>query len=174
VRATACTLMVVTALAAACGSLEASRGAEASPAIVVPAEDMPPDIKCLVEHGARIVKVIPPQVPGDLPGYQLELELPPDEAREVSAKCQELAPESPQRTDEELLVVYERWLDQRECLIELGYTPDEPTSFETFLSGFRSPQGPWTPIDGIDTQNWTTGQYQEAKEQCTLEFFDRS
>ena len=76
-------------------------------------------------------------------------------------------------TEERLRTIFRRWLDERTCLVELGYRPDPAPSFERFVSDWRSFDGPWMPIDGVNTNAWSDADYAEAKEQCTLEFFDR-
>lgn len=164
---------IVGLLVVACG-----QGAPPSPqpspslAISIPAEQLPPDIRCLVEHGATIVQVKPPLVPGDPPRYELTLDLPPDEARRISVECQKLASPHPERTETEIRAIYQRWVDEYRCLVALGYQPDPPPSVETFVAQWRG-SGPWTPIDGIDVGAWTDAQYQEAKSRCGLEFYER-
>ena len=64
-------------------------------------------------------------------------------------------------------------MQERECLVGLGYHPVEPSTFEKFLADWRTNQPPWMPIDGIDTGVWTDADYQTAKKTCTLEFFSR-
>jgi hypothetical protein len=144
-----------------------------SAGISVPTGRLPPDIACLVERGFRVVEIEPPQSEGDDPGYILTTDLPPAEARLISEECATLAPQGPEKTDEELRAIHERWLDERTCLVDLGYRPDPPPSVETFIAQWRSPSGPWMPIDGIDVGAWTDDQYREAKERCTLEMFER-
>lgn len=143
-----------------------------SAGISIPTGQLPPDIQCLVDHGVRLVEVKPPQFEGDAPSYVLESDLPPKESRAISVECDKLAPPGREKTDEELRVIYDRWVEERGCLIELGYRPDEPPSFETFVSDWRT-TGPWMPIDGVDTNSWTDADYAEAKRRCTLEMFDR-
>lgn len=118
------------------------------------------------------MEVEPPDFPGEPPGYILEANLTMDEARPIREKCDKLKPHRPEKTEAEVRVVYDRWLGQRDCLIGLGYRPHEPPSFETFLSDWRG-DGPWTPLDGVNTRVWSGAEYAEAKERCTLEFYDR-
>jgi hypothetical protein len=143
----------------------------ASPGVSIPAEDLPPDTRCLVDHGFRLVAVLPPEIEGDAPGYKLESDLPPNQASAIIDECQKLAPEV-RETDAELRVIYDRWVDERDCLIKLGYHPAPPPSFEKFAADWRS-TGPWMPIDGIDTGSWSDAEYRAAKDRCTLEFFSR-
>ncbi|MBI2762429.1 MAG: hypothetical protein HYX54_01545 [Chloroflexi bacterium] len=114
----------------------------------------------------------PPQADWDLPEYVFESDLPPAQARETMDECSRLNPTA-EKTDEELRVIYDRWIEERRCLVELGYQPEEPPSFEQFLSDWRSPRGPWMPIDGVDTDSWTGAEYEQAKSTCILEMFDR-
>jgi hypothetical protein len=115
-----------------------------------------------------------PQFEGDSRGYRLTSDLPRAQARSIEEECQKLAPPDVPKTEAELRVVYDRWIAERECLIGLGYTPASPPSFEKFVSDWRSPTGPWTPIDGVDTQSWSSREYEEAKKRCTLEMYDRN
>ncbi len=144
-----------------------------SSGISIPTGQLPRDIQCAVDHGFRLVEVKPPQFEGDAPGYVLQSDLPAAEAFAISLECDKLAPPGREKTDEELRVIYDRWVGERGCLIELGYQPDKPPSFETFVSDWRSPHGPWDPLFGVDTGSWTDAEYAEAKRRCTLEFFDR-
>jgi len=160
-------------LLAACSLIAApSSSPSPSPGISVPAEQLPPDIRCLVEHGARIVEVKPPLVPGDPPRYELALDLPFEEARRISDECQKLASPHPPLSDAEIRAIYERWVAEYECLVGLGYQPVPPPSVEAFIAGWRG-SGPWMPTDGIDVGDWSDAQYQEAKERCGLEFYER-
>lgn len=162
-------------VAGACTSVSSQNPETSSPSpsggIAVPTGQLPPDVQCLVDHGFS-VEVEPPQFEGDTPGYVLQSDLPAEEARAISMECSKLRPPRRQLTDAELRVIYDRWVDERDCLIELGYRPVEPPSFETFVADWRS-TGPWMPIDGVDTNAWSGADYAEAKERCILEMFDR-
>lgn len=139
----------------------------------IPLDSLPADVQCYVAHGFRVVGVLP-QAPGEPPGYKLESNMSNEEAAAVSAECDKLEPDAPEKTDAEIRTIYERWIDERTCLVRLGYTPDDPPSFETFLDDYRhGPSGPWMPIDGVDTGAWTDAEYQSAKAECTLEMFAR-
>jgi hypothetical protein len=154
------------------GSPSVSGGAATSPGLSIPAGELPPDIQCLVDHGFTLIKITDPYTEGERPGYQLMSDLPSDQVHEISKECQKLAPPDVQKTDEELRVIFDRWVDERNCLIGLGYQPAPPPSFEKFVADWRS-TGPWMPINGIDTPSWTDTQYREAKERCRLEFYTR-
>lgn len=65
------------------------------------------------------------------------------------------------KTDAEIRVVYDRWVLERKCLIDLGYKPKEAPSFKDFLASWTT--GPWTPVDGIGTPSL------EAMDTCGLE-----
>lgn len=140
-------------------------------AISIPSSDLPADIRCLVENGYRVVGVLEPATPGGPPGYRLVSDLPRDQQDAVHAKCDKLASPAPELTDAEIRVVYDRWVDEYECLVGLGYRPAQPPSFETFLGQWKT--GPWDPLQGVDTGSWTDSQYAEAKDRCNLEFFTR-
>lgn len=71
--------------------------------------------------------------------------------------------ESPPKTEAEIREIYDRWLLERACLIELGLRPRDPPSFREFLSDWET--GPWTPIDGI-AYDRITGR---VKDRCGLE-----
>ena len=119
-----------------------------------------------------LVEVLPPEVPGDAPGYKLKSDLPASESAKFITECRKLAPDPPKPTVEQLRVIYDRWVAERDCLQGLGYTPDQPSSFEKFVSDYQT--GPWMPIDGVDTSRWTDAEYRRAKEECTLEMFTRA
>ncbi len=140
--------------------------------LAIPTGKLPGRVQCMVDRGFRIAQVRPPQADWDQPEYVFESDLPLDQAKAVMDECRKLYPTA-QKTDAELRVIYDRWIEERRCLVELGYQPAEPPSFEQFLSDWRSPRGPWMPIDGVDTGSWTGAEYEEAKAKCTLEMFDR-
>jgi hypothetical protein len=95
----------------------------------------------------------------------------PREAAAARDACDLLAPPPPHRSDQDLREIYDRWVGQRLCLMEMGYTPTEPPSFEQFLSDWRG-RGPWTPIDGVNVDAWSADEYRAAKERCVLEFLE--
>ena len=163
------------------GVASCSNGAISSPSepdpvpssgVSIPAGELPPDIQCYVDHGYTLVKIMDPSYEGDRPGYQLTTDLPADQTVAIRDECEKLAPPNVPKTDAELRVIYDRWVDERDCLIELGYQPAPPPSFEKFVADWRS-TGPWMPIDGVDTNSWTDAAYREAKDRCDLEFFSR-
>ncbi len=158
--------------AAAEADPESSRPNSLAPQISLPADRMPRDIQCLVDHGVRLIEVKPAELDGDPPSYRLESDLPADELRAVSEECNKLAPVTPERTVQELRVIYDRWIDERQCLVGLGHQPAEPPSFEKFVADWKT--GPWDPIEGVDVSSWTDAEYAEAKNRCTLEMFDRN
>lgn len=139
--------------------------------IAIPTGQLPPDVRCAVDKGFRVAAIDAPSFEGDATSYRLESDLPTEEAMAILKECRETFNPYRERTAEELRVIYERWVNERQCLIELGYRPAEPPSFEKFAADWRT--GPWMPIDGVDTQSWTDAEYQEAKHRCTLEMFDK-
>lgn len=148
-----------------------------TPVDTIPLDDIyPPHVQCMIENGMRLVDVDEPEAGYGGPGYEFESNLPQEEQLRILEECRKLAPEAPAITDAELKVIYNRWLDERECLRNLGYSPVQPPSFEKFAEDWRSPppeSGPWDPLMGVDTGAWTDTEYQTAKDECTLEFFDR-
>jgi hypothetical protein len=74
-------------------------------------------------------------------------------------------------SDLEIRDIYYRWIEAYQCLVGLGYQPDPPPSVETFVANYKSLDGPWLPISGIRTEQWTQAQYDEAKAKCTLDMF---
>lgn len=140
--------------------------------IAIPAEQLTAFDRCMLDHGFRIAQVKPPSLEGGKPSYVYESDHAPEQGFALMTECRnEFAPYQ-EKTSAELREIYDRWVAERECLIALGYEPAEPPSLEKFMSDWRS--GPWTPIDGIDTQRWTDVEYRDAKERCTLEMYDRS
>jgi hypothetical protein len=124
----------------------------------------------MLDNGFKITQVHP-GYPGEKPWYSWDS----DSSAEAAAKfqeCQKLAPVARPKTDAELRVIYGRWIDERTCLVSLGYNPSDPPSFEKFASDWNS-TGPWVPLDGVDYSDWTDSQYREAKERCGLEMYDR-
>lgn len=165
---------VVAALVAACGppSITSPPPQNSGGAITVPTEQLTATEQCLVENGFRITEVHEPSFEGDKPWYTWESDLPPEQGMAVMTECRDTYSPYQEKTTAELRETYDRWIAERECLIELGYRPVEPPSFEKFASDWRT--GPWMPIDGVNTQLWTDAEYRQAKEQCTLEMYDRS
>jgi len=153
-------------------SSPSATGPVSSLGLSIPTEELPPDIQCYVDHGFSLVKVMDPTFEGDRPGYQLSTDLPASQTDAIRDECEKLAPPNVPKADDELRVIYDRWVDERDCLIELGYRPALPPSFEKFATDWRS-TGPWMPIDGVDTGAWSDAQYREAKDRCKLEFFSR-
>jgi len=167
-------LLLVAVAACAQAARQPVTTTEPSPStdLAIPTGQLPARVQCLVDRGFRITEVRPPQAEWDLPEYVFEFDLPTAQAMEVLDECGRLNP-TVQKTDDELRVIYERWIKERTCLVELGYQPAEPPSLEKFLSDWRSPNGPWMPIDGVDTGSWTGAEYELAKSKCILEMFDR-
>jgi hypothetical protein len=93
----------------------------------------------------------------------------PEEALARRSKCEALLPSPEVFTDAEMKAVYYRWVDERNCLVALGYHPDPPPSVETLVASWRT--GPWMPTDGVDIDHWTQPEYDRAKAKCTLESF---
>ena len=92
--------------------------------------------------------------------------------RDGARACRErFLPPDRELTEQEIAEVYARWVGEYNCLLGLGYRPVPPPPVDTFLADWRT--GPWMPIDGVDFSSWSDAQYQQAKERCTLEMYDR-
>lgn len=142
-------------------------------AVSIPVSELTPLDRCMLENGFRIVK-LRPEGTSDASSsvIQWESDLPFGAAAAAASDCRErFAPYRP-KTEAEIRTIFAAWVTERECLVALGYHPAEPPSVEKFVSDWKT--GPWMPIDGIDTSAWTDEQYQEAKQRCGLEMFDRS
>lgn len=87
-------------------------------------------------------------------------------ARTAAAACEAAFAPARDKTDGELREIYKRWVLERACLLELGFSPKQPPSFEAFRESWKT--GPWMPIDGIPFDRIT----QEAKDHCGLEMVD--
>lgn len=138
--------------------------------IDVPTSELSPLDQCMLDAGWFVVRVHAPSWPGGHQWYEMESDLPEDVAFAAGLACRERYP-SRRLTDEEIRVVYARWVGERECLIRLGYQPQEPPSEEAFLEQWKT--GPWMPIYGTDYTGWSDEEYQEAKRECWLEMYDR-
>ena len=164
------------ALGACLGLLGACQlpGATAAPsdgAVPIPTAQLSDLDRCMLDAGFRISEVHPGYSGS---GTWYSWEAGPDVQNPIQAlsECRsKYAPPHREKTVDELRVVYHRWVGEYGCLIGLGYRPAEPPSFETFVQTWKT--GPWMPIDGINTNIWSNDQYQEAKQKCGLEMFDR-
>jgi hypothetical protein len=141
-------------------------------AISIPTGQLSAYDRCMLDLGAKIVGVHSPG-PGDAgPEYDFTRDikgLDPKQAMAEWEKCTALLPSPRILTDAEIRKVYDRWVGEYSCLVGLGYQPDSPPSFETFLATWKT--GPWDPTFGVDIDHWTQAQYDQAKTKCTLEFF---
>lgn len=153
----------------ATGSEEPSPSASPSSGVAFPAEELPAEIRCMVGHGATLVRILPPQFEGDEPGYQLAV--PATRADAVRQACDRFREPDRKLTVAETRAVYDRWVGERNCLVELGYRPVEPPPFEIFLATWKT--GPWDPLNGVDTNAWSDAEYRTAKERCVLSAFER-
>lgn len=135
--------------------------------VVLPESTYPPDIRCLVERGWTVVE----SEGGGAHTLRAPGGLSAEDRAGIERDCGELRPEPVEQSEAEVRQVYERWLEEADCLRDLGYSPEPAPPFEVFLADWRG-SGPWFPIDGIDTGAWTSEQYEEAKERCVLEAFE--
>jgi hypothetical protein len=177
-RAAAMVVLVALSLIAGCSPSQGSEPSErigttappSTPSALIPDEGLPPHIACLEDRGFSI-SVDPPTFEGGRPAYHATSDLPPEEAAAAIRECSTLAPGRTTLSEAEIREVYDRWVREWECLKDLGYRPLEPPTVETFVAQWKT--GPWSPIDGIDTNAWTDTDYRLAKDRCTLEMFHR-
>jgi hypothetical protein len=138
----------------------------------IPIEAIDPFGRCLLDNGFYIGEVHLPPVPGATPFYAYGFSMGEDDAMEIVQACRDrYAPDQPPPTEDEIREVYARWVGERECLIRLGYQPQEPPSVETFVQSYHT--GPWMPIDGTDYTHWSDEAYRTAKIECGIEMYDR-
>jgi hypothetical protein len=170
---------VVALTAAACSGDDATPSGQTTssnstaPGVDIPTSELTPFGQCIVDGGLTVVSVEPPQYPGDDPSYAFEAHGISDaEASAAIRACTEQFP-APELTDERIAATYDRWVKEYDCLRGLGYEPDAPPSVETFTADFRSSQGPWSPIDGVNTAAWSSEEYATAKSKCVLESYSR-
>jgi len=142
-------------------------------AVSIPTGNLDAYAQCMIANGWRLVAIRSAGPGAGGPGYEWTRDndgKSPDEIKALLAECDGLRPSSRPLTNAEIREIYDRWVDEYHCMVGLGYQPDPPPSFEAFLATWKT--GPWMPIDGVDVDHWTQGQYDEAKAKCTLEFFD--
>ena len=168
VSATAILMVLTMACGSGSPSARPSGTATAPGAISIPTGNLSAYYQCMLDAGWEITGVQSPR-PGESPNYMFQIKGDVDEAK--LQQCDALQPSHAPMTEAEIRETYDRWVGEYNCLIGLGYQPDPPPSVETFVAGWNTPhQGPWMPIDGVDTDHWTQAQYDEAKAKCTLEF----
>ncbi|MFN8520253.1 MAG: hypothetical protein U0667_12860 [Chloroflexota bacterium] len=139
--------------------------------IEVPTEVITPLAQCMLDSGMFIAEVHQPPVPGATPFLVWGSSIGDDAGWDATLACRDrYAPYQP-KTEAEIREIYTRWVSERDCLIRLGYQPQEPPSEETFVEQWKT--GPWMPIDGVPYSTWTDEEYQTAKVECGLEMYDR-
>jgi hypothetical protein len=163
-------IVIVSIAAVACDSVTPDLPMS-TPLAVAPT--LRPDIACEIEQGMRLVEIMPPRFAGDDFHYRVERTgaMSKEDEAAIVKKCFALLPEDPPQTDEEVVAIYDRWLEERACLVRLGYAPDPPPPLEQFLVDWRT--GPWSPVDGVDTRRWTTDEFKIAKNLCILEMLEQ-
>ena len=143
-------------------------------AISIPTGDLDPFARCMVGIGWEITAVNTPFASGFPTSYQWKYtgDLNSQEVLVQTQQCKALRPVAPTLTTNELRALYDHWVEVYHCLVGLGYQPDPPSSFETFLATyFDKKTGPWMPIDGVDVDHWTQAQYDQAKSKCNLDMW---
>ena len=149
-------------------------GSQTAPgAVSIPTGNLSAYDRCMLDLGATIIGVHSPG-PGDAgPEYNFSRDtkgIDPKQAMAEWEKCTALLPSPIPLTDAEIRQIYDRWVGEYHCMVGLGYQPDAPPSVETFIATWKS-TGPWMPLQGIHTEQWTQAQYDEAKATCTLDMF---
>jgi hypothetical protein len=133
-----------------------------------PGASLPPHVQCALWWGMRLETTVPSRLPGGATGYGFTTDLPNERAMAILEECAKLSPWRHMMTDEDIRAVYERWVRERECLVDLGYQPDKPPPFERFLVTWRT-TGPWMPIDGLSFDDTHRPQFSIAQQRCLLE-----
>jgi hypothetical protein len=140
--------------------------------IEVPTEAITPYLQCLLDAGEYIAEVHQPPVPGATPFFVLGITTDEETAFARAQVCRDTYAPFKEKTEAEVREIYAKWVDERECLIRLGYQPQEPPSVETFVETWWQ-TGPWMPIDGVPYSSWTDEEYRTAKVECGIEMYDR-
>jgi hypothetical protein len=131
----------------------------------VPASPRPSYVECFARWGLVVVEH-PSSKSGDPSTYTFENgELSPQVIAAARAEC------TPRLTQADIRDIYDKWVGEWQCLVDAGYRPRPPPEVEEFLVQWTT--GPWSPIDGIDTNLWSNGELDRLKTQCGLEFFER-
>lgn len=162
--------LVVTGLAGCRATT--SQPIEVGPGIEVAADQLRPIDRCIFEAGWRATEIHPGRS-GSYGAYTWDV--PTTFAWEASgegataqamAACRNQFGNLREKTAAEVREIYDRWVLERQCLIDLGFQPTSPPPFEAFESTWR--MGPWMPIDGVPFG--ALGRV--AKERCGLEMLD--
>ncbi len=169
--------VVLAVVLAGCG-VPAISSVSVGPGIDVPAEELRPVDRCILDAGFRATAVHPGRF-GSIGGHSWETQTwyswePAGATATVAAAaiCRDRFAPVREWTVEELRELYERWVLEWQCLIGLGYRPESPPSFEQFRSDWHGRGvGPWMPI-GIDQHDLTGSRFFEARKRCGLEMLD--
>jgi hypothetical protein len=139
--------------------------------IAIPTGELDAFARCMIGQGWQLIEVSTPIAPG-FPtqyGFSAPSGVGP-EILDRTRQCESLKPAVPTLSPAQIREVYDRWVGQYRCLVGLGYHPNLPPSFETFAATWAT--GPWSPIDGVDVDNWTQAQYDQAKSTCILDVYN--
>lgn len=167
-------VVLMAMLVGACGS---SQKTPAPTTIAVPQTARTPLDQCLIDAGFRPVKTRPPDSPLNDQNRVLEWErtvpgdVKPETAFALMKECNDRFVPERESTEAEIRTTYATWVDEYQCLVGMGYHPNQPPSAETFIDTWNT--GPWMPIDGVPMETMAEARYREVKERCTLEFYDR-
>jgi hypothetical protein len=134
-------------------------------AVTIPEGGQDPFLQCMLDAGWQLTQYNAAVSP---PFYELSGPLPWDSAAvEREHACQSLQPNGGWPTDDEIVKIYYRWVDEYNCMVGLGYHPDPPPSVETFVASYRT--GPWDPITGLNSWDWSYDEWARNRAKCTLE-----
>lgn len=166
-----CTALACNAPGESTPSVQYADTPTAPGAVPIPTGNLSAYAQCMIANGWRLVAIHSAGPGAAEPGYEWTRDndgKSPDEIRALMEKCHALRPSPRPLTEAEIREIYDRWVGEYRCMVGLGYQPDPPPSFETFLATWMT--GPWDPTFGVDIRHWTQSQYDEAKAKCGLEF----
>lgn len=164
------TALILFSCSSASGGDQANQALPSGVGVDVPADQITAFDQCMLDAGFR-VSVVHPGYQGSGTWYEWESDLGPAEVLSKGEECRAKFRPYREKTVDELRVIYDRWVGERGCLVELGYQPVAPPSFEKFTADWKT--GPWMPVDGLDIGSWSDTELLEAKARCGLEMYDR-
>lgn len=140
------------AILAGCG-VPANSMVAVGPGIEVPAQELRPVDKCMLDAGFRATEIYPGRSGSngayswDVPTTFAWVAVGEGATMMAMSACGNRFGSRGEKTVDELREIYDRWVLERECLIELGIQPKGPPPFEDFIGQWRT--GPWMPVDGV-------------------------
>jgi hypothetical protein len=123
------------------------------PGIAVPADELRPIDKCMLDAGFQVVAVHPSRS-GSNGIYSwstttsyIWTAAASTATAAARVDCRSRFAPPHEQTPAEVRAIYEHWVLEWQCLLGLGLHPIGPPSFEEFLATWST--GPWMPIDGL-------------------------